>query len=234
MRLSAKTLEQKKRRQVSRLPRDAGERGELTPSRPLSPSKYQEFLEPWIRIANLASPDSDTKEAEKPGFIDYLMDKAGPARPHALLRSEMEDRFNNLIAEVFSILYRLAQQRKGWRGRLPGGSIAVVGIRSDGLIDTGFFNPLELFLSVLQDVPAERIRICLVCERIFFALRRDRTCCSKECNHVRHVHKSAGNWDEYRQNRKFRSRTKLPAVKGKERRVVTALHQAIMQGGSET
>jgi len=71
------------------------------------------------------------------------------------------------------------------------------------------------------------LRRCPVCNRIFLALRRDAPCCSLQCSHIRRQHRFTGNWEQYRRAREFRNRTGLAAVKGKERRRLMELYEAL-------
>jgi hypothetical protein len=47
--------------------------------------------------------------------------------------------------------------------------------------------PRSLFETALDGVPPERLRICPICQSIFWAARHDARACSKKCNSVRRV-----------------------------------------------
>jgi hypothetical protein len=47
--------------------------------------------------------------------------------------------------------------------------------------------PQSLFEVALKGVPPERLRICPICQSIFWAARHDARACSKKCNSVRRV-----------------------------------------------
>jgi len=89
------------------------------------------------------------------------------------------------------------------------------------------WNPFIRFTEALEAIETSRLRRCAVCNQFFYAIRRDARCCSRKCSHTRRQHLSSGNWERYRRARAFRNRTGLVAVKGKERRRVMELSEAL-------
>jgi hypothetical protein len=89
------------------------------------------------------------------------------------------------------------------------------------------WNPFTRFTEALEAIETSRLRRCAVCNQFFYAIRRDARCCSRKCSHTRRQHVSSGNWERYRRARAFRNQTGLVAVKGKERRRVMELSEAL-------
>ncbi len=198
----------------------------------IPPSKHLKRLKPWIMFGNLLfEEDPQSVEAGARSFLkDYLLPRAQGSRPSAMFGPKLVHYSERLVSQVH-LIFRSLSQNKPWRF---GGTredsdaiVAAVEIGRDGLVRAQHFGVLELFLAELEGTPSDRVRLCEVCDHIFFAFRFDQFCCSKACNHVRHVHRSEGNWERYRKNRKFRRRTKFPAVKGKSRHVLSDLHKTI-------
>jgi len=90
-------------------------------------------------------------------------------------------------------------------------------------------NPFTRFTRALQAIDTSRLRRCSVCNKFFYASRKDASCCSRECSHKRRQHRFVGNWEQYRRARAFRTRAGLPAVKGKERRRLMELSEALRE-----
>jgi hypothetical protein len=200
--------------------------------------KYYERLEPWFRLANLLSREPRAREPEVRRFVkEYLLPRAQGANPDALFPSKLIYSVGERLAVQVRVILWFLVRGEPWHFRETregSDTIAAAGIDRDGLVETGVFSPLQLFLGELKGTPVDRIRACEVCETLFFAVRKDRKCCSGECNHVRHVHRSQGNWSQYRENRKFRNKTGLPAVKGKELRALIERREALVEAkGSE-
>jgi len=91
------------------------------------------------------------------------------------------------------------------------------------------WNPFTRFTEALEAIETSRLRRCVVCNRFFYAIRRDARCCSRRCSHTRRQHISTGNWKRYGHGRAFRIRTGLAAVKGKERRRLMELNEALRE-----
>jgi len=89
------------------------------------------------------------------------------------------------------------------------------------------WNPFTRFTEALKEIETSRLRRCAVCDQFFYAIREDAKCCSRKCSQRRRQHRYAGNWERYRRARKFRTRTGLAAVKGKERRRLMELSEAL-------
>ena len=89
------------------------------------------------------------------------------------------------------------------------------------------WNPFTRFIEALQPIETSRLRLCPVCNQFFYAARKNAPCCSPKCSHTRRQHISTGNWEQYKRARAFRARAKLPAVKGKERRRLMELSEAL-------
>lgn len=204
----------------------------------IPPSEHLKRLKPWIMFANLLSEDDpQSREAGARSFLkDYLLPRAQESRPDALFGPKLVYYSERLVSQVH-LIFRSLARHKPWRFRGTredsDAIVAAVEIGRDGLVRAQHFGALELFLAELEGTPSDRVRLCEVCDHIFFAFRSDQFCCSKACNHVRHVHRSEGNWEKYKENRQFRRRSKLPAVKGKSRRALSDLHEAIKTKQSE-
>jgi len=91
------------------------------------------------------------------------------------------------------------------------------------------WNPFTRFTEALQPIETSRLRRCSVCNEFFYAIREDAPCCSRKCSHTRRQHRSIGNWEQYRRARAFRARAGLTAAKGKERRHLMELNEALRE-----
>lgn len=90
-------------------------------------------------------------------------------------------------------------------------------------------NPFSRFAEAIQLVEASRLHRCPVCNSFFYATREDAKCCSRKCSHTRRQHRFKDNWERYRRGRTFRTRAGLAAAKGKERRRLMELNEALRQ-----
>ena len=95
------------------------------------------------------------------------------------------------------------------------------------------WNPFTRFTEILEAIEKSRLHLCPVCNQFFYAIRKDAPCCSRKCSHTRRQHISTGNWERYKRARAFRARAKLPAVKGKERRRLMELSEALREPGAK-
>ena len=91
------------------------------------------------------------------------------------------------------------------------------------------WNPFTRFTEALQPIETSRLHRCSVCNKFFYAIREDAACCSRKCSHTRRQHRFTGNWERYRRARAFRTRAGLAAVKGKERRRLMELNEALQE-----
>jgi predicted nucleic acid-binding Zn ribbon protein len=74
----------------------------------------------------------------------------------------------------------------------------------NGAVTTWWVDPFKDFLAALEGIEAMRVRQCPVCNRFFFALRKDQKACSKQCNAVRRVREWRANQAQYEYRRKLK------------------------------
>lgn len=91
------------------------------------------------------------------------------------------------------------------------------------------WNPFTRFTEALQPIETSRLHRCSVCNKFFYAIREDARCCSRKCSHTRRQHRFTRNWERYRRARAFRNRAGLAAIKGKERRRLMELNEALRE-----
>lgn len=87
---------------------------------------------------------------------------------------------------------------------------------------------LRLFSASFDGVDVDRIRRCPECGKFYYAARITKRACDLHLTLMR-VRRARGRRGKYEETRRFRKRTGLKAVKGKERERLTKLYQAIGQ-----
>jgi hypothetical protein len=79
----------------------------------------------------------------------------------------------------------------------------------------------------LDGCDLSKLKRCPVCSRPFMTKRKDQKGCSPRCANVERVRRSRKNAEEYEDNRKFRRRTGLQAIRGRPRIDPVVLHEAL-------
>jgi len=86
-----------------------------------------------------------------------------------------------------------------------------------GVVTTQWVDPFREFLGVLEGTGVTRVRQCPICDRFFWAFRKDQKACSKRCNAVRRVRDWRANQEQHEYKRKLRGAGLLPRRKRKRR-----------------
>jgi len=95
-------------------------------------------------------------------------------------------------------------------------------------------DPFEEFLAALYSRDLGRVRSCVECGRFFVALRSDQKACRFTCANRFRVKKCRQNKGKYLENRKFRKRTGLKALRRGRQRLIKlsdALRPDLQDGG---
>jgi hypothetical protein len=203
----------------------------LTPSEMFSPEKRQDFLRPWFKLANAMLGFYEKNEAAlpEPREIERLVRDAGHPAPVHVSPDVAKSQNYELASNVCGTLRGLARGKR-----------ITVAVRTQHLISSDGnrltvrrWSPFEAFEDALQKTETDRIRSCEVCGQLFYAVRKDKTCCSTQCAHVRRQHRFAGNWEKYQttrqSDRRFRKRIGLSAVIRSERSRIKKLNAAIRE-----
>jgi hypothetical protein len=86
----------------------------------------------------------------------------------------------------------------------------------EGVVKTEWIELFADFLKALEGVDARCLRRCPICQRVFFARRKDQKACSKRCNAVRRVRLWRENQDRHEYQRKLRSAGLVPTGRPKK------------------
>jgi hypothetical protein len=213
---------------------------------------YKELAE-FVRLANLAwgeilsgdefprfgelAPLAKHRELLK--RIDRLLERSFPSiEPLSDLPPFFLPRWNQWPRSQWRQLHAFALVRRVFDSVLfltRGTGIAPVGAMSATLLlqlrrENGTTvrvrDPYEDFLAALVGRDLSRVRSCAACGRFFIALRSDQKACNPRCANCFRVGKFRRKQPEYRENRKFRERTGLAALR-KGRHRIMALHETL-------
>jgi hypothetical protein len=156
-----------------------------------SPTKRYERLRPWIDLANTLRDGAQ--------IID-------PAPPEiATLISAVGPRAANPAVIVFTVLQELAQKSGSAHMRINEETASTVSLTcEDGVVRVETFSPLATFFEALVGIEAARLRVCPICNKVFYALRITQMSCSRRCNQTRRVRERRKGQARYEQNRKFK------------------------------
>jgi hypothetical protein len=86
--------------------------------------------------------------------------------------------------------------------------------------------PWGAFKMAIDGLELERLRRCPVCRQIYYAGRKNKGACDQHLGLAR-VRRKRGKTAEYNENRRFRRKMRIRAVRGKERAKVLALSTAL-------
>jgi len=165
----------------------------------------------------------------EPKEIERLVRDTGHPAPIHVSHDVAKGQNNELALDVCRTLAALARGRR-----------ITVAVRTQHLISSEGnrmtvrrWSPFEAFEEALQKTETDRIRGCEVCGQFFYAVRKDKTCCSTQCAHVRRQHKFTDSWEKYnttrQSDRRFRKRIGLSAVSRSERSRIKKLTAAIRE-----
>jgi hypothetical protein len=152
---------------------------------------------------------------------------AGLAELVSLLPGTEEKALFELAQQVYFVLSVLARRPR--RASLTWVTVAYEIKPQEATPTVRAWNPFTRFTEALQPIATSRIHRCSVCNQFFYAIREDAPCCSRKCSHTRRQHRFTGNWAQYRRAQAFRTRAGLMAVKGKERRHLLELNEALRE-----
>lgn len=188
------------------------------------PRAVAQRLKMFLDIANLPAEEADNFEralsieltiapvSMRPRFYDKvfrlyrqtLHGRKGPLRMWADYDFYPEEfyRFRLSLRQLFFEVAERVDQPKHFGG-LVWDSFRQT---RDGRFDVDA-NAWGQFRAALRDAELARIKSCSLegCGKHFYALRRDQTCCSRQCNSKRRVYKWRENQPRYEENRKLKS-----------------------------
>jgi len=170
--------------------------------------------------SSLPNATNFMKKAEGAGLAELVKLHPGTEK-HALLE---------LAQQVYFVLAGLVRRRRRVSFTWVQIAYEIRPARQTPVVR--IWNPFTRFTEALKEIETSRLRRCAVCNEFFYAIREDARCCSRKCSHTRRQHISSGNWERYKRARAFRTRTGLPAVKGKKRRRLMELDE-VLQGPEE-
>jgi hypothetical protein len=206
-------------------------------------------LEAWIAAANAIPPDqvssllllphggvrplwlarTNQAEAEREQEIRELQDRTvswGKAAVDYIFRSDTDpqepgERLNELVSVHLTLrnIAKLARSRAAFNQviALPNAP----GSHARLLSDKGKLRvEISPFLTMLNGMEADRIRVCPVCEKLFWAGRLDKSACTELCSGALRQRK-------LRENRQYKKRTRKASVRD---RAKLSLYQFLADG----
>ena len=112
--------------------------------------------------------------------------------------------FNPAII-VFAVLHELAKEGGSSRMRISQKTASDVSLTCEnGVIRVETFSPLATFFETLVGIEVARVRVCPICNKVFYALWITQMACSQRCNQTRRVREWRKSQARYEQNRKFK------------------------------
>ena len=152
-------------------------------ARGVAPKYFEQFLDTWREFVKACQP--------------VLRRMLGPVRKDTY--EEVRDLCENLQKDR-ELLRAIARKSQGRPFRCPGKSQdrSFRHPSAGSHIEVGKDGRLEFLkgptLQALEEVEADRIRQCLVCEKIFWAGRKDKKCCGPRCLKAWHTRRWRGKY----------------------------------------
>jgi hypothetical protein len=195
-------------------------RRSVTPANSETPRTRYEALEPWLKFANLPNGP----ELQSAFIAQFASRPIGTFPPVffqfkiAVELSETRGAFSEKLARTYELVRNLFEQiRAGEPSAIgsayEGGADELVSFPITFFVDRTeagrvTFQPdplLENFKSAIDGVESDRVRLCPICSRFFFALRITQRACSTRCNQTRRVRAWREKQTQYEYTRKLKS-----------------------------
>ena len=165
-----------------------------------------------------------------------------------LLDKYARGHFYSLFYGVRSLLSDLidAHQKPASESALLGAGMALAGMQTvpvcfipsqsaviwGGIISFHEDSNWSSFKTAIAGVELSRLRHCPVCCRIYYAIRANKGACDEHLA-LAAVRRARGKASTYQSNRRFRQKTGLPGVRGRQRAEMDGLYEVLGRKGKE-
>lgn len=126
--------------------------------------------------------------------------------------------------EQWADLKGTGAQSTAFQVQFPG--VQTISLNKDGDVSLNENPVVEMFKKAIEGIDLSRLRRCPVCSRIYYAERKNKQACDQHLALAR-LWRLRGKLPEYNAGRRFRRRAKLSGIRGKKRKEVMALSEAV-------